>query len=138
MSPLIDRLIQQYNYPLLDAEIYTQFIFAHDHVVLFFPGDPVQFAESNDVAVILPELLKVLNKSIKAAVVGTGIERELQRQFRFNRWPALVFLKQGNYQGAITGIHNWNDFLEECTQILNAPVSEPPPFDLDTLCPTSR
>ena len=138
MSSLIDRLIQQYQYPLLDAENYSHFIFAHDYTVLFFPGDPVQFPESNDVAVILPELLKVFNQPVNAAVVGAGIERELQRQFRFSRWPALVFLKQGEYLGAMTGIHNWNDYLTEGAQILNAPVSEPPPFDLDKLCQTSH
>jgi len=137
-SPLIDKLIQQYQYPLLDADNYANFVYAYDDVVLFFPGNPDQFPESNDVAVILPELLKAFTPPLQAAVIGAGIERELQRQFRFTRWPALVFLKQGGYLGALTGILNWQDYLSEGAQILSAQVSEPPPFDLDTLCPTSH
>lgn len=138
MSPLIGRLIRQHPVELLDADNYAHFVYAHEYVVLFFPGNPDQFPESNDVAVILPELLKAFSQPLQAAVIGSGIERELQRQFRFTRWPALVFLKHGEYLGTITGIHNWQDYLSEGAQILNAPASEPPPFDLDTLCPTSH
>ncbi|MGR9115558.1 MAG: hydrogenase [Gammaproteobacteria bacterium] len=133
-SPLIERLLRQHGYPLLDAENYPQFVYAKDYAVLFFPNDPVQFPESNDVAVVLPELLKVWQQPLQAAVVGTDIERELQRQFRFNRWPALVFLQRGDYLGAITGIWDWQDFLAEGAKILNSPATEPPPFDFDTIC----
>jgi len=30
----------------------------------------------------------------------------------FNRWPALVMLKDGQYVGAIDGLRNWDDYLD--------------------------
>ena len=138
ISPLVERLHRDYDYPLLDAENYHAFVYGHELVVLFFTNNPVQFPESNDVVVVLPELLKAWQKPVQAAVIGAGIEHELQRQFRFNRWPALVFLQRGGYLGAITGIRNWQDFLSEGNQILNSPATEPPPFDFDRICNSGR
>ncbi len=132
-SPLIERLIES-GYALLDGDNFQAFIERHDYVVLFFPNDPVLFPESNDVAVILPELLRAYDVPLQAAVIGRGIERELQQRFRFTRWPALVFLKNGGYLGAMTGIHNWHDYLTEGSRILQSPVGDPPPFDLDKVC----
>ncbi|MGR9053762.1 MAG: hydrogenase [Gammaproteobacteria bacterium] len=134
LSPIIDRLIEKHGYPLLNAENCEDFIVRHDAAVLFFPGNLSMFPESNDVGVILPELLKALDRPLSAAVVDTDIERELQRRYRFTRWPALVFLKNGAYQGCMTGILNWHDFLTEGERIINTPPGEPPPFDLDQIC----
>lgn len=133
-SPLIERLIDRHGCVLLDDANYQTFVDQHDYVVLFCPNDPVLFPESNDVAVILPELLHAFEQPLQAAVIGRNIERELQRRFRFTRWPALVFLKHGGYLGALTGIHNWHDYLTEGERILQAPVGDPPPFDLDKVC----
>lgn len=133
-SPLIDRLVSQHDCVLLDDEHYQAFIDAHDYIVLFCPNDPLLFPESNDVAVILPELLKAFEQPLHAAVVGRSIERELQRRYRFSRWPALVFLKNGGYLGVLAGIHNWHGYLTEGSRILQSSVSEPPPFDLDKVC----
>lgn len=130
----IDRLLERYHYPLLDADNYDNFAYGAEHSVLFFPGDPAQFAESNDVAVILPELLKSCNTRLQPAVVDRSIERELQQRFRFTRWPALVFLQRGEYLGALSGILDWHDYITQIAQILASPPSRPPAFDLDRVC----
>ena len=108
-------------------------VYANDAVVLFFCNNPLLFPESHDVAVILPELLKVFNQ-VKAAVISTAIERELQARFRFTSWPSLVFLRNGEYLGVISGIRDWPVYRQEMAAILAATPSQPPGFDLDKVC----
>jgi len=133
-SPLLEQLQTRHAYPLLDADSYDHFVYGNENVVLFFCNDPVQFPESNDVAVILPELIKAFNGSLQAAVIAKSIERELQARFRFTGWPSLVFLRNGEYLGVITGIRNWHEYKQEISDILAAAPSQPPGFDLDKVC----
>jgi len=133
-SPLLEQLQTRHGYPLLDADSYDHFVYGNENVVLFFCNDPVQFPESNDVAVILPELIKAFNGSLQAAVIAKSIERELQARFRFTGWPSLVFLRNGEYLGVITGIRNWHEYKQEISDILAAAPSQPPGFDLDKVC----
>ncbi len=134
MSQLLAKLQSQHGLPLLDANNYEQFVYSHADVVLFFSHDPTVFPESHDVAVILPELLKAFSGRLQAAVISRVIERELQARFHFTTWPALIFLRNGEYLGVITGIKNWQEYLQEITQMLVADVTEPPKFDLDKAC----
>ncbi|MFU8788064.1 MAG: hydrogenase [Methylobacter sp.] len=133
-SPLLEQLQSRYAYPLLDADSYDPFVYGNENVVLFFCNDPVQFPESHDVAVILPELVKTFNGELQAAVIAKPIERELQARFRFSGWPSLVFLRNGEYLGAITGIRNWHEYRQETAAILAFEPSQPPGFDLDKVC----
>jgi len=133
-SPLLEQLQSRYAYPLLDADSYDHFVYGNENVVLFFCNDPVQFLESNDVAVILPELVKAFSGRLQAAVIAKPIERELQTRFRFTGWPSLVFLRNGEYLGVITGIRNWQEYKQETAGILTAEPSQPPGFDLDKIC----
>ena len=55
-SPLINRLIDELGYPLLDDDNFEGFIEQTPISVLFLTEDPKRFPESLDVAVILPEL----------------------------------------------------------------------------------
>ncbi|ASF48020.1 thioredoxin domain-containing protein [Methylovulum psychrotolerans] len=133
-SPLLAQLTTRYGYPVLDADNYDFFVYSHKTVVLFFSNDPSQFPESNDVAVILPELLKAVGGQLQAALIAKPIERELQARFRFTGWPSLVFLRNGDYLGVITGIRDWQEFMQETAKILSSPPSIPPKFDLDRVC----
>ncbi|MCQ8130374.1 hydrogenase [Methylomonas rivi] len=120
--------------PLLDADNYDNFVYSHDTVVLFFRNDPTLFPESQDVQVILPELLKVFNSQLQGAVIDRSIERELQARFHFTTWPALVFLRRGEYLGVITGIKDWQEFGQEFARILALQPKQPPRFDLEKVC----
>ncbi|WP_036251292.1 hydrogenase [Methylobacter sp. BBA5.1] len=133
-SPLITQLQTRHGYPLLDADSYDHFVYGAETSVLFFCNDPVQFPESHDVAVILPELVKAFSGRLQAAVIDRSIERELQARFRFTGWPSLVFLRNGEYLGAITGIKDWQEYRQETARILVAAPGEPPVFDLDKVC----
>ena len=100
----------------------------------FFAGDAERLAESNDVAVILPELTRALQGQVKAFVVDRDSERELQRRYRFNRFPSLVFLREGDYLGVIQGVRDWTDYLTEISDILSRDPSDPPPFAFPEGC----
>ncbi len=125
-SPLIRRLTEQCRYPVVGVENIDAFLQSHDDVVLFFSENPAQYPESNDVAVILPELMKALGGVLTAAVVNRDSDRELQKRYGFLRWPALIFLRRGEYLGVITQVRDWNVYLGEIDRILKSAPSRPP------------
>ncbi|GGB78720.1 hydrogenase expression/formation protein HupG [Marinobacterium zhoushanense] len=119
--PLLEQLTSRYGYPRLEHESVDAFIEAQPFSVLFFAGNPSRFPESLDVAVILPELLKQFPQ-LSAALVDPESEHRLQGRYNFNAWPTLVFLKQGRYLGALSRVHNWDEYRREIERIL---VTEP-------------
>lgn len=131
---LLEQLQIRHGLPLLDADSYDLFVYGHDNVVLFFANDPAMFPESHDVSVILPELLKAFVGRLQGAVIDRSVERELQARFRFSTWPSLVFLRRGEYLGAISGIKDWAEYGREFALILSSEPSQPPGFDLDKVC----
>jgi hydrogenase-1 operon protein HyaE len=120
--PLLERLVRDCGVPEVDAGSVDAFLATPGDAVLFFSEDPKQHPESADVAVILPELLKSFPGRLRAAFVARASERELQKRYGFARWPALVFLRDGDYVGAITGIHDWDVFLDKVRELLAAPT----------------
>ncbi|WP_299179409.1 hypothetical protein [uncultured Neptuniibacter sp.] len=117
-SPLINRLIEELKFPLLTEENFTAFIQAHDFSVLFCTEEPKRFPESNDVAVILPELVRQFPQ-LTAGVVSPAYEKTVQGRYNFTVWPTLVFLKQGRYLGHISKVQDWDIYLAEINSILN-------------------
>jgi hydrogenase-1 operon protein HyaE len=125
-SPLIEKMIEQYNYPVLSERILDEFINSQQECVLFFTEKPAQFPESDDVAMILPELVKEFQGRFSAAVIEQASQRRLQARFGFNEWPALVFLRQGKYLGTISRVQDWHDYLQLINEILSSePKSAP-------------
>ncbi len=126
--PLIQRLFDDYGYPLVTLETHEAFIGQPGNTVLFFAGDPQRFRETTDVAVVLPELAKAFQGALIPGVVATEAEKTLQQRYGFTAWPALVFLRDGGYLGAITGIQNWVDYLHEIGELMTAEAKSPPGF----------
>lgn len=124
-TPLIDRLVTELGYPVVDLDNFDEIVAGAEHVVLFFTEDPARFPESNDVAVVLPELAAAFS-GLSPAVVARHDEKTMQRQYGFTSWPALVFLRDGKYLGAITGIQDWQVYLQEIQRLLQAEPSRPP------------
>lgn len=117
-SPLIQALVDKHHYTLVTQANIDNFSKTHRDVVLFFSENPKHFPESNDVAVILPELAKQYEERLAIAIVDEQSERKLQQRFAFTKWPALVFLRQGEYLGVITGMQTWSDFSREFQRLL--------------------
>ena len=123
-TPLIDRLTDELNYPKLDLSNIDAFLADNDFSVLFFTEDVKRFPETNDVAVVLPELLAVF-PDLKAAVISRDDEKKLQSLYGFRAWPALVFMRGEQYLDAITGIQDWSDYLSQIKTILNSEPKRP-------------
>ncbi|MCU7960899.1 MAG: hydrogenase-1 expression HyaE [gamma proteobacterium symbiont of Bathyaustriella thionipta] len=128
MHPLIQRLFDDYGYAEVSHQTHADFIGQSGFTVLFFAGDPKRFRDTTDVAVVLPELVKAFNGGLTAGVVTSDAEKELQRHYGFSAWPALVFLRDGGYLGAITEIQNWNEYLQTINTLMSAEVTRPPGF----------
>jgi len=120
--PLVERLLGEFGLPEVGLDGVDGFLSAPGDAVLFFTEDPKQYPESADVAVILPELMQALPGRFRAAVVGRAAERALQKRFGFARWPALVFVRDGELVGAITGMHEWGEFVQKAGTLLDSPT----------------
>jgi hydrogenase-1 operon protein HyaE len=123
-------MIERHGYPVLTLDTLESFTLAHEHSVLFFTENPAKFPESNDVAMILPELVSAFAGILSAAVVDKQDQGKLQMRFGFREWPALVFLRRGDYLGAITRVQDWSFYLEEIRRILSSEATTPPPFNI--------
>jgi hydrogenase-1 operon protein HyaE len=120
--PLIERLVRDCGVPEVGLDSVDAFLAAPGDAVLFFTEDPKQYPESADVAVILPELATALRGRFRTAVVDRASERALQKRFGFARWPALVFVRNGDVVGAITGMHDWDEFIQKAAALLDSPT----------------
>jgi len=116
-SPLVERLVEN-GYPVVDEENIEAFFDGPGIHVLFFAGDPRQHRETDDVAVVLPELVKAFPDLLHPAVVASGAELSLQQRYSFRRWPTLVFERREGYLGEISGIKNWSDYLERIEKLI--------------------
>jgi hydrogenase-1 operon protein HyaE len=123
-SALIERLSRELGYAVVDVDSIDGFLDRHPESVLFFTENPASFPESDDVAVILPELIAAFNGRITPAVVARDAERILQKRFHFQRWPTLVFCRGDGYLGAISRVRDWSDYIDEINNIL---AGEPHP-----------
>ncbi len=121
-SPLIQDLMDSQKVPLVDETSLEAFVASHRHVLLFFTENPAQFPESNDVAVVLPLLMRQFGERFRVAVVARECERRLHARFPFDSWPALVLLRDGRYVGAISRMQDWEVYLSEMERLL---ASEP-------------
>lgn len=129
-APIIQNMIETHGYPVIGLDALDEFTAANRYVVLFFTELMKPVSETADVAVILPELERAFDQRFAVGVIAWEAQRDLQRRFRFTKYPSLVFLKDGEYLGAISGVLDWADYLSDIERILAAEPSEPPPFVL--------
>ncbi|MDU8929648.1 hydrogenase accessory protein [Alisedimentitalea sp. MJ-SS2] len=133
-SPLMESIIERESLPVVCAATLDEFAEENGDVVLFVGGDWHRHVEVNDVAVILPEIVKASGGHLKAAVLGRASEREIQSRYRFNRFPALIFLRDGEYLGVIQKVLDWADYVTEINQILALETTQPPRFEFPEGC----
>lgn len=130
--PLIDRLLNDLGYAQVSLENHDEFISGEGMNVLFFPGDPKTVNDATDVAVVLPELIAAFDGQLRPGVVtdvfGDGIQ--LKRQYGFREFPALVFVRGGEYVGTISRMQDWSDYLDQITGLLVAPPRRAPGFSV--------
>lgn len=119
-SVLIEQLLHQHGYPLLTAENHDALLAQHKTLVLFLTEDAKRYPESNDVAVILPELHHAFADQFQPVVVDRSLEKTLKDRYDILVWPSLVFLRKGRYLGKINKVRDWSDYMERIPAILAA------------------
>lgn len=117
-SPLIEQLTENYGYPQLNETNLSEVVDKNPSLVLFFAGNPDRYPESNDVAVILPELIKAFEGKFAAAVVLESDEKFVRDIYPFSFYPSLVFLRNGKKIGEINKVQDWIDYLEQIEKLL--------------------
>ncbi len=133
-SPLMESIIAREGLPVVSADTLDERAAGSGDMVLFVGGDWHRNVEVNDVAVILPELVKASNGHLSAAVLERDSERAIQTRYRFNRFPTLIFLRDGEYLGVIQKVLDWSDYVSEINEILARQPSPPPQFEFPEGC----
>lgn len=132
IHPLIDSLMTERGYAEVSLDNHDEFVAQAGMNVLFFPGDVTTVKDATDVAVVLPELVAAFDNQLRPGVVtdvfGDGVV--LRRQYGFSEFPSLVFIRAGEYVGAITRIQDWGEYLSRIDQLLVAAPRRAPGFKI--------
>lgn len=128
--PLLAQLVSKHQAIWIDFDNIDAWLAGQqgDHVLLF-AGDPVKFPEAIDVAVVLPELQKVsasVGRPFGIAVAVPETAEALAKKYGSQRWPTLMFFRDGVYVTTVSGMHDWTDYLTLVAQALAAPTGRAP------------
>lgn len=126
LPPVMQRLIDQFDATRIEADTLAAFLDRPGTSVLLLAGDPVQFPEGLDVAVVLPELRSALAADFAIGVVAPDSQDAVARRYGSQRWPSLLFLRDGQYVTTLAGMHDWTDYLKLVEAALAMPVSRAP------------
>lgn len=126
LHPLLQRLLAMPGATLVDQASLAGFAEAPGEAVLFFSGDPVRFPEALDVAVVLPELRAACVDRFRIGVVDPAAEDAIARRYGSQRWPALVFLRDGAYLDTVAGMQDWDAYLGAVARALAKAPSRAP------------
>jgi hydrogenase-1 operon protein HyaE len=126
MHPLAERLISAHGATPLTLVTLDAFLAQPGDQAVLFLGNTVQFPEGADVAVVLPELRVAFAGRFGLGVVTPEDEDAIARRYGVQRWPSLVFLRDGEYVTALPGMRDWDVYLRDVAQALQAPVTRAP------------
>jgi hydrogenase-1 operon protein HyaE len=121
MSAAIDRLLTRPDVVGLAPSDVDTFV-AEGTRVLFFTGDPSRHPEIDDVAAILPELIRASGRRMKIGVIDPDIDRVSGARFAVTIRPTLVFLQNGQVLGAVPRMRDWAYYQAQMKTIF-APLS---------------
>ena len=119
-SPLLARLVDDLGWRHITAldDLDAWLAEPGEHCV-FIPGDPVKNLETNDAAVILPEVYRVFQGRFDVGLIADGIERKVRERFDVWPTPSLVFVRDGAAIGAIPKVRDWDDYLRRVSEVLD-------------------
>lgn len=121
-SALLRALADRHRLPHVDDTNVDAFLVPAQgepaHAMLFFSGDPGQRAETNDVAVVFPELLAAFKGRLRGAVVCRDAEEKLKARFHAYAFPCLAVTRGAHPVGVIAKIRDWSEYMEKIEAFL--------------------
>ena len=105
---------------------------------MLLAGDAVRFPEGQDVAAVLPELMKSFPGRFSVAVVPRDSEDAVARRYGSQRWPTLLFFRDGQYVTAIAGMQDWDVYLNAVAAALAMPPSRPPTIGIPVVSQNAK
>jgi hydrogenase-1 operon protein HyaE len=126
VTPLLARLVNEFGATWVDDTTVSDWGAQGGDRVLLLAGDPVQFPEGQDVAAVLPELMRSFAGRFQVAVVPRESEAAVAKRYGSQRWPTLIFLRDGHYVTALAGMQDWDVYLKEVAMALSLPISRAP------------
>ena len=126
LHPLLQRLVDRHGAVLVTPDTLDAWCARAGEHALFFNGDPVRFPEVLDVAVVLPELRDAADARFDIGVVPREHEDAIARRFGVQRWPSLVFVREGGYLATVSGMHDWTDYVAEVRAAIEREVTRAP------------
>ena len=116
--PLVTRLVDLHGAARLDEAGLKAFLEQPGEAALFFTDDPVRFREVPDVAVVLPELSRSALRPFRIGVLPPPLANAQASRYAVRRWPALVFLRGGEWLGNVEGLRDWTEYLAAVNELL--------------------
>jgi hydrogenase-1 operon protein HyaE len=126
VPPLMARLVNEFGATWVDETTMADWSGEGGDRVLLLAGDPVQFPEGLDVAAVLPELMRSFSGRFQVGVVPRQSEAAVAKVYGSQRWPTLIFLRDGHYVTALAGMQDWDVYLKEVALALSLPTSRAP------------
>ncbi len=135
-APLVQRLAREFGATWVDETSVAEWTAGGGDRVVLLAGDPVRFPEGVDVAAVLPELMKSFPNRFRIAVVPRDSEDAVARRYGSQRWPTLLFFRDGQYVTAIAGMQDWDVYLSGVAAALAMPPSRPPTIGIPVVSQT--
>ncbi|TSE31033.1 Hydrogenase-1 operon protein HyaE [Tepidimonas thermarum] len=136
-APLIQRLVRDFGAAWVDENTVSDWTTGGGDRVVLLAGDPVRFPEGVDVAAVLPELMKAFPQRFAVAVVPRDSEDAVAKRYGSQRWPSLLFFRDGQYVTAIAGMQDWDVYLASVAAALATPPSRPPTIGIPVVSHTA-
>lgn len=135
-APLVQRLAREFGATWVDETSVAEWTAGGGDRVVLLAGDPVRFPEGVDVAAVLPELMKSFPNRFAVAVVPRDHEDAVAKRYGSQRWPSLLFFRDGQYVTAIAGMQDWDVYLSGVAAALAMPPSRPPTIGIPVVSQT--
>ena len=136
-APLIQRLARDFGAAWVDENTVAEWTAGGGDRVVLLAGDPVRFPEGVDVAAVLPELMKAFPQRFTVAVVPRDNEDAVAKRYGSQRWPTMLFFRDGQYVTAIAGMQDWDVYLAGVAAALAMPPSRPPTIGIPVVSQTA-
>ncbi|HEY8539938.1 MAG TPA: hypothetical protein VIL28_13805 [Steroidobacteraceae bacterium] len=120
---LFARHVATHGFHGLSAAGVAEFAAQPGHAVLFFAEDPKRVPETWDVAVVLPELVRLSPRPLRVALLDPAAARAVASSYGVVMWPSLVFTCEGRILGRIERMRDWDEYARRIPEIVTEDVA---------------